>query len=142
MLPFKTSFETLKIFETPKLKKMDEIANISASSDRRNMIYSSLDSSHWDASNGGKIMILASIDNEIFQHFQFICFLKVSRHLPMLESWSYHHSTRLDVANPTSYRSLFYDHWMSRYLRFYFLKKISAFFETGSFEKKILIEKM
>jgi len=44
---------------------MDEIANISASSDRRNMIYSSLDSPHRGASNGGKIMILASIDDEI-----------------------------------------------------------------------------
>ena len=65
VLPFKTSFEALKIFETPKLKKMDEIANISASSDRRNMIYSSLDSPHRGASNGGKITILALIDDEI-----------------------------------------------------------------------------
>ena len=86
VLPFKTSFETLKIFETPKLKKIHEITNISASSDRRNMIYSSLDSPHRGASNGGKIMILASIDDEIFQHFQFIRFLKVACHLSMLES--------------------------------------------------------
>ena len=66
MLPFKTSFEAQKIFETPKLKKKDQIANILASSDCRTVIYSLLDPSHRDASNGGKIMFLTLIDGEIF----------------------------------------------------------------------------
>ncbi len=41
--------------------------NISAASGRRIMINSSLDSSRRDALNGGKIMFLASIDDEIFR---------------------------------------------------------------------------
>ena len=112
-------FRNSQFRKMPKFFLKNKTVNISTSSDRRTTIYSSLDSPHWGASNGGKIMILASIDNEMFQHFQFIRFLKVSRHLSMLESWSYHHSTRLDVANPMSYRLCFYYHWMPRYLWFH-----------------------
>ena len=116
---FKNGFVVAPQFrKTSKFFLKNKTVNISASNDRKTMIYSSLDSPRRGASNGGKIMILASIDDEIFQYFHFIRFLRISRHLSTLESRSYHHSTRLNVANPMSYRSLFYDHWMPRYLQF------------------------
>ena len=43
-LPFKTSFEALKFFETPKLQKNDKNVNISSSSDRKRMDDGSLES--------------------------------------------------------------------------------------------------
>ena len=86
------------------------------SSDRRKTINSLLNSPHWGASNGGKIMSLASIDSEIFWHFHFIHFFVLSRHLLMLEIWSYHHLMRLSETNPTNYWLSFYDYWMARYL--------------------------
>ena len=65
-LPFKTSFEALKFFETPKLQKNDKNVNISSSSDCKRTNDGSLESHQWGASNGGKIKSLESIDGEIF----------------------------------------------------------------------------
>ncbi|EXX65943.1 hypothetical protein RirG_128500 [Rhizophagus irregularis DAOM 197198w] len=56
-----------------EIKKKCEKTNIRLSSDRTRTSHSSLESSHRDASNGGKIMSLASIDHEI-AHGE--CFLK------------------------------------------------------------------
>ena len=64
-LLFKTSFETFKFFETPKLQKNDKNVNISSSSNHKRTNDGSLESPQWGASNGGKIKSLASIDDEI-----------------------------------------------------------------------------
>ena len=64
-MPFKTSFEALKFFETPKLQKNDKNVNISSSSDRKRTNDGSLESSQWGTSNDGKIKSLASVDDEI-----------------------------------------------------------------------------
>ena len=45
----------------------------------------------------------------------------------MLETWNTHHLTRLDVTNPTSYDTSFYDHWMARYLRSNFFLNFESF---------------
>ena len=87
-----------------------------------------MDSSHHDASNGGKYMSPPSIGSEIILHFTFYMFVAISCHLLMLETYIYHHSMRHDETNLMSYFSFFYDHWMVSYCSFTF------FFEFWSFE--------
>src|SRR2546423_10419986 len=64
-LPFKTSFEALKFFETPKLQKNDKNVNISSSSDRKRMNNGSLETPQLDAWNGGKFNAVAYILGEV-----------------------------------------------------------------------------
>jgi len=64
--------------EPSKLRNSNKCKNgiISPSSDRRKMSNSSLNSPNRDASNGGIIMSLASIDGELFDFLYFMRFRK------------------------------------------------------------------
>ena len=50
---------------------MEQYQGVSPPIGRRDMYYSSLDSSRQGASNGGKFMFLASLDGKIFAFFNF-----------------------------------------------------------------------
>ena len=50
---------------------MEQYQGVSPPIGRRDMYYSSLDSSCQDASNGGRIMSLTSLDGKLFAFFYF-----------------------------------------------------------------------
>jgi len=85
--------------------------NISPSSNRRKTINGSLESSHWELSNGTKMSFLASIDDEII----FKIFTWITRHLLMLERLFWYHSKALYERILMIHRSFFYDHWIASY---------------------------
>ena len=53
---------------------MEQYQGVSSSIGRRDMYYSSLDSSRQGASSGGRIMSLASLDGKLFACFYFYLF--------------------------------------------------------------------
>ena len=62
---------------------------------RRDMYYSSLDSSRQGASNGGRFMFLASLDGKLFAFFLFLVFFANNSLSIDLATYKDRHSTRL-----------------------------------------------
>ena len=113
-----------------KIKKNHVLLNYEPPNDRRRTCHSSLWSSHRDESNGGKIVLLQSLDGSRFgemsaiRHFLLIhlCSLRhftfrlIASHPVIVERRFYHHSIRLDETITTSYGTFFYDHWVAHNL--------------------------
>jgi len=103
----------------------DVLLNISPSNDHRRLYHSSFESAHQGESNGGKFILLQSLDGQIFDETskigifyickcRFLTFRQISGYPVIVEGQNYHHSIRLGETIRMSYRSFFCNHCMLR----------------------------